>query len=136
MVPSGFGVGDAVARADLFALADGRVDGVAADVADGVAELRTPGGVGFMAEKPRPSAMARTIEPTAPPMERSDAWLMGTRDVGSSRANPGRPRAYPQVRQTCAHAGFDRPQLGHSTVSGVMSCPASLAIVSACGGQP
>lgn len=80
--------------------------------------------------------MATTIDPNAPPIESSDSWSVGTRDVGSARTEPGRPSAYPQVLQTWAHAGFDRPQLGHSTVSGVMSCPASLPIVSACGGQP
>jgi hypothetical protein len=63
--------------------------------------------------------MAARIEPTAVPMEMSESWSVGIAAAGPLRAATAL-MGTPHDRQTCAHDGFARPQLKHSTVSPVM----------------
>src|SRR5919106_2915263 len=119
---TGVATGVPLGAADSDAATGADTDGIGSIVGVGEAEGRAPtsdGSVGLRFAKNRPSRMAPMIVAITEPIEISDAGSVGTRPSGTEAATPCR-NGTPHDRQTCAHSGFARPQLKHSTVSPVI----------------
>src|SRR4029079_11043880 len=110
-------------------LADaGAWDGDGARLNEGVgdADAITAGASGSIPDRIRPKTIATPIVASAAPIENRESRSVGSRPAGGWEPAPPGRIGTPQERQTCAHDGFARPQLKHSTLSPVMGAQPSM----------